>query len=623
LSPRPYQSRQIICEVCGRQCHAEQKNRDICRPCLLREPSTRCTRCGLMKHCVSEETSLCPRCTHIVMRPAAICARCSRPRAISNKEKQLCQPCTREERNGRRICSRCHRLKVIYVKTACLCKQCYKDHLAPQGLRKYVLDFTTPYPYNKVLFDLLTTTINWESVTQKTDQKFRAFGRFLQTQPLREPLIWETIEEALPPLGPTNRNPPKYIRACLLDLGHLLAAKGKLEGRETYIARRNALLPMKQVPEQMQALLHRYTTWLWERRNVPGNVRDHLEAHASFWSWCEQRGIRSPEEVQASLVNDYLLTLYWQWHCSVCHGTMAFEPGDRKAPSMCAHCRTIGSLSKVKRYAQNTVRGHRAKLLVFFDWLKINRLVVVNPVQRATPAPRPTIRHYPNEAMRQLCAYITAPDADPVEALTLYLIIFHALSVWELQHTQLPPVFSLHQDIPQPKLPDAYYVIVPKSAPSLGDRSPGRPDIRLDFPAKAAPWLKPLLERFERQRQQRVKNPKNRYVLIAPSTARHNTPVGKVLVWEIVRKTSLRVLGAACNPNTLRKTAGVMFADRAGAGILRWMGWDDQQAFAYTWAARETIHPQELDSSQATQLQPSAELINFPSPKEKTRTRED
>ena len=100
---------------------------------------------------------------------------------------------------------------------------------------------------------------------------------------------------------------------------------------------------------------------------------------------------------------------------------------------------------------------------------------------------------------------------------------------------------------------------------------------------------------------------------------RNNTPVGKVYIWEIVRNASLRVLGAACNPNTLRKTAGMMFADRAGAGILHWMGWDDQQAFAYTWAAREMIQPQELDGPQATQLQPSAELISFPSPKERGR----
>jgi hypothetical protein len=221
--------------------------------------------------------------------------------------------------------------------------------------------------------------------------------------------------------------------------------------------------------------------------------------------------------------------------------------------------------------------------------------------------------------IRQLCASLTAPDDDPVEALTLYLIMFHALSVWELQHVQLPTVFSLRQDIPQPRLAEAYYVLVPKPAPSLGDRSPGRPDVRLDFPVKAASWLKPLLERFERQRQQRVRNQKNRYLLISPGTARHNTPVGKVYVWEIVRNASLRVLGAACNPNTLRKTAGVMFADRAGAGILHWMGWDDQQAFAYTWAAREMIRPQELDGSQGTQLQPGAELITFPSPKERGR----
>ncbi len=36
-------------------------------------------------------------------------------------------------------------------------------------------------------------------------------------------------------------------------------------------------------------------------------------------------------------------------------------------------------------------------------------------------------------------------------------------------------------------------------------------------------------------------------------------------------QASLCVLGAACNLNTLQKTAGVIFVDRAGAGVLRWM----------------------------------------------------
>jgi len=262
-------------------------------------------------------------------------------------------------------------------------------------------------------------------------------------------------------------------------------------------------------------------------------------------------------------------------------------------------------------------------LLVFFDWLKINRMIVVNPVQRKIPAPRPTIQHYPLEVIKQLCASIIARDADPVEAFILYLILFHALSVWELQHALLPTILPLSQDIVAPSLAEVYYVVVPKPVPSLGDRSPGRPDMRLDFPLQAASWLKPLLERFERQREQMVSNPRNRYLLVAPNKTRHNTPVGHVFIWRMVRQASVQALGVACNPNTLRKTAAVMFADRAGAGILRWMGWDDQQAFAYTWAAREMLQPQQLGSPQALNGERQQELIPFPSPKERIQRCDD
>ncbi len=658
MSSRPYQSRWITCEVCGCRLRAVQKDRDICRGCLREEPSTCCRLCGLKRHRVAEETGLCPRCTRIAARPEAVCARCLRTSAIYNQEKQLCRACNKferqrvrnkdkqikvkcsvcgemrysqllgraicpacwtAERNGRGICSACNKLKVIWVKTEHLCKQCYKDHLAPNTLRRYVAEFTTPYPYNKVLFDLLVTTIDWKSVNEKTHQQFRSFGRFLQQQQLKEPLTWETIEEALPALGPTNRTFPQLIRSCLLELGHLLAARGELESRDAYIERRYALSPLKRTPEHMQELLGRYVDWLRERRTTLSSVRDHLKILAPFWSWCEQRDIQSPEEVQASLINDYLMTLYWQWRCSLCQGTMELEPSDRGIPRTCAHCHAIGSLTKERRYAQNTVRECRAKLLVFFDWLKINRMVVANPVQRKTPAPSPTIQHYPPEVIRQLCRYLTAPDADPVEALVLYLIIFHALSVWELQHVEIPTILTLHKDIQQPGLAEAYYVIVPKPAPSLGDRSPGRPDARLDFPTKATPWLRPLLDRYERHRQQLVRNRRNRYLFITFSTAHRNVPVGHVFIWKTVRDASTRLLGAACNPNMLRKTAGVMFADRAGAGVLRWMGWGEQQAFKYAWAPREVIQPQQLDGSQDAHSRPGVEPITFPSPKEKTR----
>jgi hypothetical protein len=339
MSPRAYQSHQITCEVCGQERRAQLKGRDICRTCLRKEPSARCVRCGHAKHNVDEQSGLCARCTPVMARPVAACMRCSRTRAIYKQEQQLCKDCNkyahqharskdrqvkvtcgvcgeirscallgraicsacwREERNGRGICSRCNRLKVYQAKAERLCKQCYKNHLAPRVLRSYVERFTTPYPYNTSRFDLLTATIDWPTVTQKTDRKFRAFGQFFQIHPLSEPLTWETLEHVLPPLGPTKRTAPKQIRACLLEGAHLLVAAGQLEYWESYVARRNALSPIKQAPERIQPLLHRYATWLGERQSAASNVREHLEGLACFWRWCERRSIHGPEEVHVS-----------------------------------------------------------------------------------------------------------------------------------------------------------------------------------------------------------------------------------------------------------------------------------------------------------------------------------
>jgi hypothetical protein len=609
-----------------------------------------------MKHGVSQETGLCPRCTKIAARSQGTCTKCSRFTVIYNQHnwvchpchalllrrvrsrargevecsvcgkvhpsfcvgRAICQACWRAERNGHAICVRCKKLKIIFGKAERLCRQCYKDHLAPKALCAYVENFTTPFPYNQVLFEILAATIDWQSVNQKTDRRFRVFGRFLQAHEFKEPLTWEAIEEALPALGQTNRNNPKLVRASLIDLGHVLAGKGKLESREAYAARRDALLPITQAPQYIQPLLERYATWLWERKTRPSNVCDHMEALASFWSWCNRRGIRSPAEVQTTLVKDYVLALYWQWQCSACGVTAEFEPRERRAPQTCGHCGALQSLTKVKRYAQNTVRLQRAKLLVFFDWCKIDRIVLMNPVQVKIPAPIPTIRHYPPEVIRQLCAYIAAVDSDPTEAISLYLILFHALSVWELRHVRIPVVRPLRQGTSVPSLSEAYYLIVPKPSPSLGDRSPGRPDVRLDFHPSAASWLRNLLDRYEHQRRQIVQNPANEYLFVSSMSARRDMPVGKAFFWHAIRRASLRVLGGACSPNILRKTVGIMFADRAGAGILHWMGWNDQQAFAYTWAERQMVRPRQDLSSNLPGSDPHAEPVVFPSPLNRT-----
>jgi predicted GIY-YIG superfamily endonuclease len=455
------------------------------------------------------------------------CTICGKMRFSCLFNRAICNACYIEERNGRGICSCCNMHKVISHKKKQLCKRCHMNDLAPQALRRYLATFTSPHQYNVALFELFTTLIDWNAVDDDKVRQLKVFGNFLQTYHFDGPLTWEIIEEALPPWRRANNRKSNIIRICLLELGHLMAERGELESHEVFTTRRNALRSIECAPEHMQPVLVRYSAWLWERQNVPADIGNHLAVLADFWFWCKLQGIWGPEGLHTAIINDYLLTLYWQWRCSICQGTMPFDPYERTCPHICAHCSVIGSLSKIKRLNQETVRGYRGKLRVFFDWAKTNHLVITNPVQRKVTANNPSIEHYTLEVIQDLCRYIPTPDAHPIGALILYLIIFHACSVWELRHAQLPTLYRLHDGIRLPTLAESYHILLPQPPSSRGDYSPGRPNDRVDFPTDAAPWLQPLLDHYEHRRHQVVKNANNRYVLFSSQTAHHNIPVGK------------------------------------------------------------------------------------------------
>lgn len=654
MSTKSRQSRQIICELCGKKKTTPCKYRDICRSCYKQEPSTKCPRCGRLTHQAAQNAGFCPKCTEIATRPEAICRKCNRVKVIHNQSASICKSCHElvsrsarkakqdkvkcsncgelhssvlvnraicfscwlEEHNGKKLCEVCNKQKVIASKTECLCKHCLEDRRSPEVLCKYITNFTTDYPYNKLLFDLLVSEIKWKEVKTKDKQRFYTFGHFLQTYQLPQPLSWEAIEEAMPKLKSTNRFKPKIIRSCLLDLGHLLASRGQLESLDVYQARRQALRTLSQAPEYIQPILNRFATWLWNQQMKPTSVRHYMENLSMFWSWCSQHGIQSPAQVQPSLVNNYLQMLYWQWQCSECQAISEFDPYAHQVHEQCTHCGAVSSLTKVKQYSQSTVCGRRSGLRVFFDWAKINKLVLFNPVQRQIKLPDQKILHYPFEVIEQLSRYIINPEADPTEALTLYLIIFHGFTSWELRYTKISEVIPLRDDILLSTLAEAYYLVVPRPPVSRGRHSPGRPSARLNFPPVAAAWLKPLLERFEHQRQQRLSNPNNRYLLVAPGRTRHDKPICYEYLRRILQRASLCVIGADCTPKTLRITAGVMYTDRAGRGILEWMGWGEKQAFFYGWGPREVIYPQRINKAQDKELQLSVEPTDFPSTRE-------
>jgi hypothetical protein len=622
---------EFICRGCGQRRRHRRRlgsHGDLCQGCYAKEPSIPCQSCGMKTRRADKTTNLCPGCIRKLTRPLGTCSGCSKSDIIFDEDRclcrkchsrrlyrlsketlkikvtcescgelrrsvlvdeKICQQCYMKKVSNYQLCAGCGLEKLIWVKKGLWCKHCYGDHIAAMALKKFVDAYKTPYHSNKKYFDdLIATTIDWSAVDERTNRRFRAFGKFLQTTPLEEPLTWEKIQTAMPPLVSNNRTNLKHVRSCLLDLGHLLVAKRVLEKREEYLARRIVRHLITCAPAQIQEYLRRYVDWLYQRRNTPSTIRCKLVSINPFWWWCDHLGIKSPLAVNEDIFNQYLQYLSWKRVCQKCHHAEAFDVYVVMDTGACPKCDAPDTLIKIRRHSHDTVVNDCRALVSFFDWAQINKLVLINPVECEVEISECEARHYSPDVILRLCQYIVSPEADPMEALTLYLIIFHAFTVWELAHALLPS---------SPGLAEAYHVLIPRRDASRRAYAIGRPDVRVDFRPLTAHWLKPLLERYERQRRQILRNPQNRCLIVAPGRARHDNPVCKEFIRRVVKRGSTHAWVGECSPKRLRGTAGVIFADTGGTGMLVWMGWSAGQGFRYTWMQRRIVHPRQPHTS--------------------------
>ncbi len=624
------------CAKCGKLRQIRLKNKllpDLCRSCYNSLESRQCNRCGIKRLLVNETTGLCPKCAakpegecahchsdtfvfdkddslcwkcyhankHKLWKQArkkvCQCSSCGEVRAMTPlaRENSVCWDCYMEELNGRAACAGCRRMKVIYSKELRLCRSCKSNHYSPRSLAKFIKEFTTPYLYNKELFDIAVTTINWEAVTQELVSRFRHFGRFLQSREIPEPLTWDVIHEVRPKLGRERRTEVGHVRRCLRDVGDRLVAAGKLEEWSSYVLRRRNQAALRRAPAHVKILLEKYVGWLeGERYAKPRSVGMTISYLTEFWRWCLRKGIKEVAELQPSDVRkDYVFSLYWQWECCACRATTPIESRGSRPLPLCPNCNAAHTVAKVGRYSREAVRRRVQNLRSFFHWARVNRLVVAKIAPPKVKARQAPIRHYPPEVMERLSAGISSPDADPIEALTLYLIIFYGFTLWELRNAQVPVVFPLHQSRPLSTLAESYHLVVPNRPPSVFNHNPGRPGQRVDFRASASPWLKPLLKRYDEQRRSVVRHHENKYLYVIPQSVRRNTPVSMRVVREIIRRASLKAVGADCTPQTLRLTAMTLLADSASGSILHNHGIKGQRAFFFDWAARELVQPEE------------------------------
>jgi site-specific recombinase XerD len=341
----------------------------------------------------------------------------------------------------------------------------------------------------------------------------------------------------------------------------------------------------------VQAILKKYANWLFQTRKLkPHTVHNHLETLVNFWSWSSEHHVYRPEEVSPELITTYVQLLYRQWQCSTCK-KRNFVHGKFVEESICTNCGANNSSPQIKNYAQNSVRIYRAVLKIFFSWAKMNRMTVTMPVKVTTPAPVPKITHYPIPTFERLFPYIWDPKADPRGALTLYLILAHGCSPWELRHLQLPQVTPINLSTRRVRLSESYRLILPARQPSLGNKSPGRPQGWIEFHTSLSSRLKPLLDRYEDQRAAVLLNLSNPYLLVSEYTCRRVHPVSNYFLWNLIQITTKEALGFSCNANTLRKTFAVILTDEGDGALLLRFGWHSCQASQYTFMNRVVLSP--------------------------------
>jgi integrase len=450
-------------------------------------------------------------------------------------------------------------------------------------LKKFADEYQGP---NQSHFGDLLTAIDWNKIEEKTNRRLRAFGKFLQTISLPDPLTWESIQGAMPVIVTDNKVNLIHIRSCLLELAHLRVEQGLLEKREVYLARRIVMHLAAQAPECFQQSVRMYVNWLERLKNSPSTMRYFLVSLNPFFAWCVAHEIQCPSKVSAHIFEEYEQFLSWKWVCEHCHRTLPFDV--YAETPMCQSCAADDSMRKTRRYAHATIEKDCGALRNFFQWAEISGLGP-NPI--STPVRHDyTFRHYSDDVIKGLVEYIFSPSAEPVEALVLYLIIFHAFSMWELIHVLLPSAETNDSQVQE--LAQAYCVLLPAAEPSRSNLSPGRPELRVEFPASAATLLKPLLERYERWRLESLVNPNNKFLLVAPGRARHDNPVCREFVRRVVKRGSSRAGVGECNPKRLRATAAILYADSGVTGLLTWLGWSASHGFKFTWnERREVVYP--------------------------------
>lgn len=518
---------------------------------------------------------------------------------------------------------------LVHNKKSLLCRRHYVDQLTPGWLRRYIDTYSSPFSQNQRYFLKLASTINWSDVDagirivgQIEMARFRAFGIFLKVQELPDKLTWQFIEETRARFNGKEWD-ARFIRASLFELGHLLAASGLMQDWDSYLMERCLLKSLNSVPEIFRDHLASFQEWMQRGMtnphlelpietfdllsNTPASLLDTIRSVSAMLHWAVSHGINALTEINAIVFSNYQDTLFWKNECGSCGKCVPFEPYENRPK--CINCGATGSYAPVRRLARRSTIVTISRLRVFFDWAYLHGLVASNPVQSVkgtsgattftlshglgkTVEVAKTIRRYDDSVLQKFCEYLVTVNAEPEEALILYLVIFHLLTLNQLRGLKIPSLLNNKFSSTPGAAEDYQYLVLPSTKPTRGKRSCSRSK-EIKFFQKALPWLVPLLGRYYTKRNNLGNARHCEYLITTLASARHNKPVSGTYVRTILKRASLHLLGGTVAISDLRQTAAAVVSQRSKrrSAVLVPMGYSEKWATRFNYLEALPLTP--------------------------------
>lgn len=600
------------CKRCGKRAKSTLLAFTICYDCYIKESKADCGKCGREKRFVTENGGFCLKCSERASSAIEIeCRECGKIRPPAKRGSEYCDPC-RQRVTRRGICSKCGRRCRYWSKIKELCKRCGSNDSAARRLKRFVEALEISDDYNRFLFEKVVATINWEAVHEEVRRRIVETGTFLQNHEIEEPLSWGTIRDLISELSGSQYR----VRECLEQLAeHLLGPDADEPNRPDV----RVLALINSLPTDLRPLARRYDDWLLnERKNTYTVTRNHFLTLRKFWRYGVKRGVTCLSAVRSEHVDEFLYILSFKWECRECSSTRNVSARGEVAPNVCENsaCATTGGFDKVARCLPAAISAHRARLRIFFGWLKdVERGIDVNPAPPAEKKKKKrhcnagtnkklrTIQYYDWEIIDSLFNAIETNAIEgasmPVaEAFALSFVLHHGFYVHELQTVRIPlecRPLVVGGASPEPLERVLRLEWLPREL-SRNRHFVGRTGDVFEMQPADEPWLRELTARFMRDRSVTLRDLNNPYLFVCKYSRHPCQPVGKHYIWRLIQKATARITGRVCNPNILAKSSRLLYSEFGGYEgwrHLRELGLCETHARRYAWAQRIRVIPKE------------------------------